>query len=95
MWGSDLLAALPVRLFQQILVDFADRRLGETIDEFHQPRALQPGQGRYHPAVTAIGVPIVSADRKTVLGMNCGGASSVMTPEFLAGPVAALLKPGP
>lgn len=48
--------------------------------------------GEYHPAVNAIGVPIISADRTTVLGMNCGGASTVMTPDMLAGPVATVMK---
>lgn len=68
------------------------RHVAQSLESYEQYGYVL-NLGSYHPAVNAIGVPIVSADRKTVLGMNCGGASSVMTPEFLAGPVAALLKP--
>ncbi|WP_431282507.1 IclR family transcriptional regulator [Humitalea sp. 24SJ18S-53] len=46
----------------------------------------------YHADVNAIGVPVISADGRHVLALNCGGAASVATPEMLDGPVAEGLK---
>jgi DNA-binding IclR family transcriptional regulator len=45
----------------------------------------------YHPQVNAIAVPVVGADRRTVMALNCGGASSVLTLEKLTGPIAAAM----
>jgi DNA-binding IclR family transcriptional regulator len=46
----------------------------------------------YHPDVNAIGVPVVSADGRVVMALNCGGASSLATPELLAGPISVALR---
>jgi DNA-binding IclR family transcriptional regulator len=46
----------------------------------------------YHPDVNAIGVPVVSADGKTVMALNSGDASSFATSELLAGPISAALR---
>ncbi|WP_170984775.1 IclR family transcriptional regulator [Roseomonas sp. AR75] len=47
---------------------------------------------RFHPDVNAIGVPVVAAGGRRVMALNCGGAASVLTPEVLAGPIAAALR---
>ena len=41
----------------------------------------------YHPDVNAVGIPVVAANGKQVLALNCGGASSVVTEKKLAGPI--------
>jgi DNA-binding IclR family transcriptional regulator len=69
----------------------AQQHMAESLRTYQQ-HGYVLNLGQYHPAVNAIGVPIVSVDRKTVLGMNCGGASTVMTPELLSGPAATVMK---
>ncbi|WP_415804634.1 IclR family transcriptional regulator [Bordetella muralis] len=45
-----------------------------------------------HRDVNAIGVPVISPDGRRILALTCGGNSSYMTKERLAGPIAAALK---
>jgi DNA-binding IclR family transcriptional regulator len=46
----------------------------------------------YHPDVNALGVPIVSPNGRSVIAMNCGGASSVISRQKLEGPIARAMK---
>ena len=46
----------------------------------------------YHPDVNAIGVPIISLDRKRVMALNCGGSSSIINQRLLEGPIAEQVK---
>jgi len=46
---------------------------------------------RYDPDVCAVGVPLISADRRRFMAINCGGPSSRMTVEQLTGPIAGAL----
>jgi DNA-binding IclR family transcriptional regulator len=43
---------------------------------------------RYHPDISAVAVPLVSPDGRTIMAVNCGGPSSTMTVERLTGPIA-------
>lgn len=43
---------------------------------------------QYHPDVNALGLAAVTPNGKSVLAINCGGASSVMTKKKLEGPVS-------
>jgi len=45
-----------------------------------------------HRDINAIGVPVVSTDGRRVLALTCGGSSSYMTKELLAGPIAIAMK---
>jgi DNA-binding IclR family transcriptional regulator len=48
--------------------------------------------GKMHPLVNAVGVPVISADRRRVMALNLGGVSAICTPELLGGEVADALK---
>ena len=46
----------------------------------------------FHPEVNAMGVPVVSATDGRIMVLNCGGASSSVTPALLRGPIAKAMK---
>jgi DNA-binding IclR family transcriptional regulator len=48
--------------------------------------------GKMHALVNAVGVPVVSTDRRRVMALNLGGVSAICTAELLGGPVADALK---
>jgi len=48
--------------------------------------------GKMHSLVNAVGVPVISADRRRVMALNLGGVSVVCTPELLGGEVSVALK---
>jgi len=47
-----------------------------------------------HPLVNAVGVPVISADRRRVMSLNLGGVSLACTPELLGGEVSVALTSG-
>ena len=60
--------------------------------EFYQQHGYVLNLRRYHPDVNALGVAVVSRDGRRVLGLNCGGSSSIVTEEKLRGPIATAMK---
>lgn len=50
------------------------------------------GLGKMHPLVNAIGVPVISLDRRRVMAINCGGVSLTCTPEVLRGDLGIATK---
>ena len=69
----------------------ARTRIGRALRSYRE-NGYVLGMRHYHADVNALGVPIVSPDGRRVMAMNCGGATSVMTPQVLEGEVANAMK---
>lgn len=50
------------------------------------------GLGKMHPLVNAVGVPVISADRRRVMAVNCGGVSLTCTPEVVRVHLGSAMK---
>ncbi len=65
--------------------------LGQCLQSFKR-QAYVLNLRHFHPEVNAMGVPVVSATDGRIMVLNCGGASSAVTPALLKGPIAQAMK---
>lgn len=45
----------------------------------------------HHPDLCAVAIPLISSDRRSIMGINCGGPASRVTRKELEGPIVSAL----
>jgi DNA-binding IclR family transcriptional regulator len=63
-----------------------EARISEAFDQY-QARGFIVNSGHEYPGVAAAAVPVISSDGQTILSLNCGGPSSVLTPVIMNGQI--------
>lgn len=95
--GWAYLAALPEARRKQLMERMGakmgeqwpkfEARIVKAVEEYEQ-RGFIVNTGYQHPGVTAVAAPVISNDGETILTLNCGGPSSVLTEEIMYNKVA-------